>query len=366
MKRLFAALWITLACLMPAWAQADRPNLPWVDISGWADHQVVVAQGTETLYNGHPTTVLLADGKTMLCVWSEGHGGYARFIGRSEDGGKTWTSTRTPEGWAQLKNCPSIYRLADKKGKERLFVFAQDPLMGMTYSEDEGRTWSAVQSLGKPCIMAFSSIVRLKNGNYLGLYHRGANDEDKAPLTLWQSVSEDGGLTWGPSTKVGEKEGLSPCEPCVFRSPYGTRLVCIARENTRKGHSLLMYSDDEGRSWSELQPTQWGLTGDRHALRFLPDGRILVVFRDQAPGSPTKGHFVGWVGKYDDISQGLSGQYRVKLLHSFNSWDCGYPGLELLPDGTIVATTYIKYHPGKEKNSVVAVRFKMEELDALF
>jgi hypothetical protein len=39
--------------------------------------------------------------------------------------------------------------------------------------------------------------------------------------------------------------------------------------------------------------------------------------------------------------------------------------LEILPDGTIVATTYIKYSPGKEKHSVVSVRFKPEETDKM-
>jgi hypothetical protein len=79
-----------------------------------------------------------------------------------------------------------------------------------------------------------------------------------------------------------------------------------------------------------------------------------------------KGHFVAWVGRYDDIGGDLSGQYRVMLLHSFAGPDCGYPGLELLPDGTIDATTYIKYNPGAGKHSVVSVRFRIEELDALF
>lgn len=46
--------------------------------------------------------------------------------------------------------------------------------------------------------------------------------------------------------------------------------------------------------------------------------------------------------------------------------DCGYPGLEVLPDGTIIATTYLQYHPGPEKHSVVSVRFKIEEIDRMF
>ena len=42
-----------------------------------------------------------------------------------------------------------------------------------------------------------------------------------------------------------------------------------------------------------------------------------------------------------------------------------YPGVELLADGTIVATTYVQYATGTEQNSVVSVRFKLSEADAL-
>jgi hypothetical protein len=91
----------------------------------------------------------------------------------------------------------------------------------------------------------------------------------------------------------------------------------------------------------------------------------VVTFRDQALGSPTRGHFVAWVGTYDDIKQGRPGQYRIKLLHSHAGGDCGYPGLELLPDGTIVATTYIKYRAGMDQHSVVSTRFRLSETDAL-
>jgi hypothetical protein len=48
-----------------------------------------------------------------------------------------------------------------------------------------------------------------------------------------------------------------------------------------------------------------------------------------------------------------------------NKGDCGYAGVELLADGTIVATTYVKYAPGPEKNSVVSVRFTLSETDSL-
>lgn len=342
------------------------PNLPCADISSQTHRHVVIAAGTPEVYQGHPTTVLMPDQTTLFCAWSYDHGGKAGPLAKSEDGGKTWKMLSTPADWGNTFNCPSIYLLKDKTGKERLMVFTARPGMSQTWSEDGGKTWTPVRSLGKPCVMAFSSIIQLQNGDYLGLYHRGHEDNDKPPLKIWQSISRDGGVTWEESTMVGEFEGRSPCEPAVFRSPNGRQLICLMRENQRKGHSLMMVSNDEGKTWSKPVETPWGLTGDRHMVRYTPDGRIISVFRDMAPNSPTKGHFVAWVGTYNDIIHGLSGQYRVKLLHNFAGTDCGYPGLELLPDGTFVATTYIKYKPGKDKHSVVSVRFKIEELDQLF
>jgi hypothetical protein len=164
---------------------------------------------------------------------------------------------------------------------------------------------------------------------------------------------------------VAEVEGKAPCEPFAFRSPDGKELGCLMRENTHKGRSLMMFSKDEGRTWTAPQDTPWGLTGDRHVGVYAPDGRLVVAFRDKAHGSSTHNHFVAWVGTYDDIRHGRPGQYRIKLLHSHAGGDCGYPGMELLPDGTIVATTYIKYRPGRKRHSVVSTRFTLKDTDPL-
>lgn len=34
-------------------------------------------------------------------------------------------TAKTPRDWQKMRNCPSIYRLTDKQGVERLFVFAK-------------------------------------------------------------------------------------------------------------------------------------------------------------------------------------------------------------------------------------------------
>ncbi len=69
------------------------------------------------------------------------------------------------------------------------------------------------------------------------------------------------------------------------------------------------------------------------------------------------------MGSYDDIVNGREGQYLIKLLRSHRGTDHTYPGLETLPDGTLVATTYIQYQPGEELQSIVSVRFRLDEID---
>ena len=351
---------------------------------------MVIAQGTPQEYHAHPTTAMLADNRTIIAVWNLGHGGHAGPMARSEDGGLTWrrVDDTLPPNYSNFKNCPSLYRIADPQGKERLWIFAARTLtakesprdvpgryqgyMPRVMSEDDGRTWRELPPLGDRIamdnpfrnVMTFSSIVRLKDGSSLGLFHRGDGLGEGGTLQVLQSITRDGGFTWSQPVIVADGHAIAPklpCEPYVFRSPDGDELCCIMRENKRTGTSLVMFSRDEGKTWSKPVDTPWGLTGDRHHGIRLPDGRLVIVFRNSAPLAPS--HFIAWIGTYDDIKQGRPGQYRVSLLRTFK--DGFYPGLHQLPDDTIVATTYTTYGKDDGGCSIVSVRFTIDEVDTL-
>ena len=329
-----------------------------IDLSKEKERQVIVER-KEGQYLGHPTTVLLRDGKTMLCTYPLGHGGPAAVLKKSTDGGLTWSDRLpVPDNWATARNCPCIHRLTGPDGVERLFVFEGSGPMRQSVSLDEGKTWTPFEENGLRCVVAPITIVEIKGKRHLGMYHQ----RGQGGLTIWQSISDDGGLTWGPEKKIAQREWTDPCEPAVIRSPDGKQLLALLRENSRRYNSLMMVSNDEGETWSEMRELPASLTGDRHLARYAPDGRIVCPFRDVAIDSPTKGDFCAWVGTYDDIVNGREGQYRVRLLDSPVKGDLGYPGLELLPDGTFAATTYAVVGKG-EKQSVVSVRFKMDDLD---
>lgn len=355
---------ITLAVLFVSTALTAQNNIPVVDISGEQERHVIIAEGTQEIYQGHPTTVLLADGKTMYCVWSIGHGGHAGPMAVSRNGGLSWKrmDQELPAGFSRHENCPSLYRMLDMKtGQVKLWVFSASPNMPRIVSLDGGKSWQEKPALGFECVMTFSSIVRLKDGSYMGFYHRRKGKS----LIVLQTKTLDGGDTWSDPEVIADVAGKLACEPYVFRSPSQKELCCLMRENTHTGHSLMMFSRDEGKTWTTPVATAWELTGDRHQGVYSRDGRLVIAFRDRALNSPTLGHFVAWVGTYDDIKNARAGEYRIKLLHSHAGSDCGYPGMEILPDGTIVATTYIKYSEGHKKHSVVSTRFNIHETDMM-
>ena len=138
----------------------------------------------------------------------------------------------------------------------------------------------------------------------------------------------------------------------------------LVRENSRTRNSFVAFSEDEGKTWSEPGELPGSLTGDRHTGKYAPDGRLLVSFRDMTHESPTHGDWVAWVGTFDDIVKGREGQYRIRLMDNTKTADCAYPGVEVLPDGTFVVTTYGHWAEG-EQPYIVAVRLKLDELDRL-
>ncbi len=346
-------------------------ELPVVDLTADTARHIVIAAGTPETYQGHPTTLLLPDGKTMFAVWTLGHGGTCGPMKRSTDGGRTWSELLpTPTNWAEVKNCPSIYRLTDPKGVTRLFVFAgrgRDGQMQQSMSLDDGKSWSPMKSNGLECVMPFTAIASVDGGKRLIAVSsiRRVGDPAGRSNVLAQSESIDGGLSWGAWRVLIDDKNLKPCEPALVRSPDGKQLLCLMRENVRPAGAHFMTSDDEGRTWSPFKTLPESLWGDRHMPRYAADGRLVVCFRDTGTDQRTHNQFVAWVGTYDDIIQHREGRYKIGLLRSHAAGDCGYPGLELLPDGTFVATTYIKYREGAEKNSVVSTRFTLAETDKL-
>jgi len=154
----------------------------------------------------------------------------------------------------------------------------------------------------------------------------------------------------------------------------GTRFLGKSRNLTRTSGFLLTPNNgtidgwNDGRTWPRPREVPLALTGDRYTGKYGPDGRLFISFQCISPtpkraGRPFEGDWAGWVGTYEDIVAGRQGQCVVRLQDNTVGYDTTYPGVEVLPEGTFVVTTY--GHWDKEQQPyILSVRFTLQELDA--
>ena len=343
-------------------------RIPVVDLDHRHDLQIVVDK-EEGVYLGHPSTVLLEDGKTILIVYPKGHGKGEIVYKRSRDGGKTWSHRLpVPENWSTSKEVPTIYRVINSAGVKRLIRWSGVYPARLAVSENDGLTWSPLKKVGDwGGIVVMGSVVALKQpGHYLAMFHDDGrfffkDGKSNGVFTLYQTISTDGGLSWSSPEGFYSNSGVHLCEPGIIRSPDGKQLAALLRENSRRKNSHIIFSNDEGKSWSDPRELPIELTGDRHTGKYTHDGKLFISFRDMANNSPTQEDWVAWVGNYEDLTTGGLGDYRIRIKNNFNSWDSTYPGVEVLPNGTIVTTTY-GHLEENSKPYIISVRLNLKDI----
>ncbi len=346
-------------------------TIPTVDMD--QPHRQVIVDKEAGVYLAHPSTVLLEDDRTILAVYPRGaHAKGECVLKRSIDGGLIWGERLKPPGqpadWIDpgIREVPTIHRVVDPQGVRRLIIFTGLYPCRMSVSEDDGRTWTPFEPIGDwGGIVTMGCVERLKDGSYMAMFHDDGRFFPGGPrnMRVYKTISKDGGMTWSYPDVIVDCNWASPCEPGIVRSPDGNQLAVLFRENSRKYNGLLITSNDEGKTWSDLRELPASLTGDRHTGKYGPDGRLFISFRDRTLSSPTSGDWVGWVGTYDDIVNLREGQYRVRVKDNTKGADTAYPGVEILPNGEFVTTTYGWWEVG-EQPYIVSSRFRLSEIDA--
>ena len=385
------ALCISVICSSStyAWQAAKEPDsaaksdakrsdsetkLQWLDLNEDTKRQIVVDREPGQ-YLGHPTTVLLDGRQQMICVYPKGHGRGPIVMKRSQDAGITWSERlATPDNWSTSQETPTIYRVqqGDRKG---LIVFSGLYPIRAARSWDEGATWTSLEPIGEyGGIVAMSSLVPLSTGpgHYVALFHddgRFFRNSGKVTgaMTLYQTFTQDAGLTWSEPQEIYSSKEIHLCEPGAIRSPDGKQIAVLLRENRRVQNSHIIFSDDEAKTWTVPRPLPDSLNGDRHVGKYSSDGRLLISFRDLAPAAKKTQHhgdWVAWVGTYQDLLRDQAGQYRVRIKDNLKGTDCAYPGVEILPDDTYVLTTYGHWTAAAEPY-ILSVQLKLGELDQM-
>ncbi|MCP4838820.1 MAG: exo-alpha-sialidase [Planctomycetes bacterium] len=342
-----------------------------VDLAGDTALQRTVDQEAGQ-YLGHPSTVLLPDGMTMFCVYPKGHGRGPIVLKRSDDGGRTWSERlKTPASWETSKETPHVYEMLSADGVRRLVLFSGLYPIRSSISGDDGRTWSELEAIGTyGGIVAVADVMPTAAGCYSAVFHddgrflRQAGEADSG-FKVYAIDTTDGGISWSEPRVVAELPDAHLCEPGLVQSPDEAWWAMLLRENSRKKNSHICFSNDSGKTWSAPRELPDALTGDRHQCIYLADGRLMVSFRDTHPKSPWCGDWVAWIGSWGDLEHCSGGDYLVRLSDNHHRWDCAYPALERLPDGTIVAITYGHWVKG-EPPFIRAVHLTPKQIASLF
>ncbi|OLF49551.1 hypothetical protein BU200_06585 [Streptococcus acidominimus] len=334
--------------------------------------------GTDRQYLGQPDMIMLDDNMTLITAYPVGHGAGPIVMQISRDGGKTWTEkTDIPKDWAHSYETPTLYKLNMTDGRTKLMMITGRPEWHQnttggwqtSISTDNGETWSDYTNhhpmLGDQknfSVVAMASLVQLHNeagqpiDKWLGVYHNNKYENFKTYLTF----DENGNQVWSEPehylASYRDVESLYQiCEVGIFRSPNGKRLVALGRSQSHNHHSVMFYSDDEGKTWSKPEQMQGGLQGERHKIVYDPiSGRLIVTFREiildyNRNGKIENndwmaGDWVAWVGTYDDLMAQNEGEYRIRIAEDWSnntkSGDTGYAGIVVQPDGTILTNSY--------------------------
>ncbi len=274
--------------------QSKEPGPQCIDLNDQLDRQVIVDREAGQ-YLGHPTTCLLEDGKTMLCVYPKGHGRGAIVYKRSTDGGLTWSERLpTPASWATSQEVPTLHRVIDREGRRNESSCGPDSIPArLAVTEDDGATWSELEAGRRLGRHRRDGICRSAARPARATTWRcstttaGSSPKTAKPagrsFKLYKTFSKDGGLTWSFPEVVYQASDVHLCEPGCIRSPDGKRLAVLLRENARRKNSHVIFSDDEGQTWTEPREVPLALTGDRHTGKYGPDGRLFISFRCRSP-----------------------------------------------------------------------------------
>jgi len=322
-------------------------TIPTIDLAHEQQRQVVVDREAGQ-YLGHPTTVLLEDNRTMLIVYPKGHGRGAIVYKRSTDAGKTWSDRLpTPANWVTSLEVPTLHRVIDAAGKKRIIMFSGLYPIRMAVTEDDGANWSELKPIGDfGGVVTMATVIDLKTpGHYLAFFHddgrfiRGGSEEryrvktphsdytsaTAKPWRFWvyTTLSKDGGLTWSVPAPIAMLPDASLCEPGVLRSPDGKQIAVLLRENSRKYNSFVIFSNDEGLSWTEPRELPAALTGDRHTAKYTRDGRLFISLPRHHARQPDQGR-LGRLGGHlrrhregarGPVSRTAHGQHQGRRLH---------------------------------------------------
>ena len=160
----------------------------------------------------------------------------------------------------------------------------------MTTSADGGWNWTEPHALvdaeGQALIGPVKNKpIQLADGTILA----GSSTEDHG-WGIHVERSSDGGKTWVSSGTLNNPDEIGAIQPTLLTYPDGRiQMLCRTRYN-ENGYIAQSWSDDGGRTWSEMDATILPNNNSGIDGVTLADGRQLLVYNHSTRTQPGMGH----------------------------------------------------------------------------
>lgn len=187
-----------------------------------------------------------------------GEGNYVRI---SEDYGATWgeaipVPVTSPHG--PIQHSSGLLLFAGKVNQSKQFRNGE---LALFESRNQGETWEPVSTIPFPYGCGSDnlhevSLVETKDGNLLAAI-RVEGASAKLPLTIYTTVSKDGGRTWS----IPQPTDLNGAPAHLLRLSDGSILMTYSRRSAPCGIRAVI-STDGGETWSAEMILSESASGD--------------------------------------------------------------------------------------------------------
>ncbi|HTL30950.1 MAG TPA: sialidase family protein [Tepidisphaeraceae bacterium] len=342
-------------------APSTRP-VTGCNIAG-AEHGIVYEK--EGVYACFPTLTKLADGRLVTTFATRTHASHVDDAGGkqtmiSADGRSTWQPFDEPvikphwtcadgrlvnvdaDGWIRVPESARARLTAEKRTIANVRPGTIAYLGGAHYrvSTDGAKTWQTHaidvphDIAGLMCHLDDASFVKTTGGVRLKIIY--GTLKGKSGHRVFTVRSEDDGKSWVLRAMLADPppDGLQGFNETAVIELSDRSLLAMMRSQP-EGFLYRSMSSDQGRSWTPAQKTEiWGFPAD---LLLLPDHRVLCVYGYRREPMGVRASISADNGKTWNLSQ----EMILRADHRGKGMDLGYPLVEPLPDGRLLALYYI-------------------------
>ena len=221
-----------------------------VNVAGWKGWRITSKDGgktwskreqlPDTIYGPIKNKPILHQGR-LISPTSDERNGWKIYFELSDDMGKTWRRTAFVEAEEGVKAIqPSIIVLPD--GRLEALCRTRSRHIGVTYSSDNGETWSRLQLIETPNNNSGLDAVNLSGGGYALICNDWPIEptKEKGARTPLSILRSDNGIDWRHWITLEDSPILQYSYPSIIQSRDGHIHVVYTWRRQRVKHVELV------------------------------------------------------------------------------------------------------------------------------